>query len=1040
MARIDELLAQGGGPSNKVGVFESMLAGIGSGLIQIPKGLFSLGATLLDLGVNSGKAAEVEQWFDDLTTWDEKAEATAAGKITELLVNIGVPGGYGFKLGSQLAKQSMLAAKGGKYLNLSNKSLQKGVKQAAELNAKGKTRQFITGAIAGGVAEGVFVGDVEKIGSFGDLIGGPTKITRGDGEDAVRDLLNRVKFGTEGALFTGVIGGVGSTIKKLASRNKKLDIANSKWDAFLDKFAGKLRARSDWTPEGFDIVRTSKGARGADTAYARNASRELDTIIDSAFPPLRTILNKQTAKDRDIILKELNEVLLSGEPKLVDEIIDGKKTGKMIVEWGSMDAGKIKTIANKFADLDVDPDSMGELWGVFMRIRDRWGKLFTELGGTLDPNDVKEFRNVFGDKFKSYLGATYDIMQNQSILPWLRYKPTRESIEEVKNIFKKTYAEVHPGQVLDDLEAEQHVISIIESTKLPKGFRMDVPSDPYFNIPKFFAGKTVLRETGKGTARGGRRSARLDPNLSDIVKEYKFPGLKKPTEVRGAFERLLGKQHNPMQTILGATAKLSLLAQRNIFYRNIWSKNDELLDKALKEIEATGKTNIEPIFVKGRENADKFFGNRTNYRRIDVIDESQKGRVGMNSGASNPFTREADVYAKKGVAEALERQGFSDLKPTLMGSEMLGQLYSGLILYPKATSQIAKTILSPVTHMRNFFSAGAFAAANGIFPASFAKVPVTIAGKETLENPMKLAYQALQTGLKGTRMQNELYDKLLKLGVVNTNVRIGDLSRLLKDVNFGETLTYQKGFRGLLKQLSKIKEPDILQKRALEIVTYISETVKIPKEVFGITGSILIDIHNTKFSDVDLTVMGGKNGFKLKKALPDLFLEKDGPMNYVSENVLKKLFSDRVKEHPLSLDEVKSLNSRQWNYGTFKGTIFSLHTVRSISEITNNYGDHFFHSLGIVKGEAIITDTSESLFNPHIYKIEKFKNSKECISKDIKEVVSYSGIYGGKFEINDEVALHGKLEIVENKTTGTLFHRIIIGSPEAGGHDYMKPI
>jgi hypothetical protein len=178
----------------------------------------------------------------------------------------------------------------------------------------------------------------------------------------------------------------------------------------------------------------------------------------------------------------------------------------------------------------------------------------------------------------------------------------------------------------------------------------------------------------------------------------------------------------------------------------------------------------------------------------------------MDSGASNPFTREADVYAKKGVADALEQQGFNDITPTLMGSEMLGQIYSSLILYPKATSQIAKTILSPVTHMRNFISAGAFAAANGIFPASFAKVPLTIGGKETLENPMKIAYQALQTGLKGTRQQNELYEKLLKLGVVNTNVRIGDLSRLLKDVNFGETLTYQKGFRGLLKQVSKIKQ------------------------------------------------------------------------------------------------------------------------------------------------------------------------------------------------------------------------------------------
>ena len=47
-----ELYASGkdSGPSNKVGTFESMLAGVGSGLIAIPKGLFSLGATLMDLG------------------------------------------------------------------------------------------------------------------------------------------------------------------------------------------------------------------------------------------------------------------------------------------------------------------------------------------------------------------------------------------------------------------------------------------------------------------------------------------------------------------------------------------------------------------------------------------------------------------------------------------------------------------------------------------------------------------------------------------------------------------------------------------------------------------------------------------------------------------------------------------------------------------------------------------------------------------------------------------------------------------------------
>ena len=151
---------------NKVGTFESILAGIGSGLIGIPKGLFSLGATLMDLGVNSGKAAKVEQWFDDLTNWDEKAEATAAGKLTELLINIGVPGGLAFRHGTKMANAAMQASKSGKYLDLNNPILKKGLKDTYKLTGKGKTKQFMTGALLGGAAEGVFIGDVTKAGAL----------------------------------------------------------------------------------------------------------------------------------------------------------------------------------------------------------------------------------------------------------------------------------------------------------------------------------------------------------------------------------------------------------------------------------------------------------------------------------------------------------------------------------------------------------------------------------------------------------------------------------------------------------------------------------------------------------------------------------------------------------------------------------------------------------------------------------------------------------------------------------------------------------
>ena len=91
---------------SKISVIESVLSGIASGLIAIPKGIVSLGAELMDLGADTNKAAEVEKWFDDLTEFDEKAQATAAGKIAEVLVNVGIPGTIGFKVGSALANKA----------------------------------------------------------------------------------------------------------------------------------------------------------------------------------------------------------------------------------------------------------------------------------------------------------------------------------------------------------------------------------------------------------------------------------------------------------------------------------------------------------------------------------------------------------------------------------------------------------------------------------------------------------------------------------------------------------------------------------------------------------------------------------------------------------------------------------------------------------------------------------------------------------------------------------------------------------------------
>jgi len=774
MATLRELNLASAEDNNKVGTIESVLAGIGSGLIAIPKGFFSLGATLLDLGVDQNRAARVEAFFDDLTTLDEKAEATVAGQITEAIVNIGIPGAAGFKIGSKIAVDAMRAAKTGKYFKPSGQ-VKKLADDVLALNTRGKTNKFIGGALGGGVGEATFVGDVEKIGTFGDLIGGPTEIDR-ETDDPLTDLLNRVKFGTEGALFTGIIGGTGKVIKKLTNRNKNVTDSNDKIDRWIDKIASGFRARSGKTEAMFGVERVNIGQRSSDAIKAKNVSRELEIAIDKVFPPFRNIGNRVNQKERDKLLKEINDLLLSGDAKIDDF---GEAT------FGGLDQAKKEALAKKLKDLKADDDTIGSIFGGLMEIRNRWAELFSHLGRSLGKNEIAEFKKLFGGKFKSYIGATYDVFQNKSILPFMGYTPTREAVERAKEVFKSSAKEA--GKDLTDLEAEQIVANALKDPNLPKGFRLDKPSDVIFKVPDFFVNRTVLDQTLK------RRTAQPLVSIGELAIDNK-PKSKASKELRESFEDLFGKQRNPMQTVIGATAKLSMLTRRNMFYRDLLKKNDEV-----SELFRSGQSNVKPFLARSEEEARELFG--TDYQLVEVIDPGKRLTVDAGKGAketrtqllqrrgdaaaaTNPFG-ESQFFARPGVAKALKDTGLQQQEPG-----MLGQLYQSLVLYPKGLSQVAKTILSPVTHMRNFVSASFFATANGIIPDGAA---------------IKQAYQALQTPLKGTRQQNELYEELLELGVVNSNVRLGDLTRLLEDVNFGETMTADKGFRMLLKPLSKLK-------------------------------------------------------------------------------------------------------------------------------------------------------------------------------------------------------------------------------------------
>ena len=127
---------------------------------------------------------------------------------------------------------------------------------------------------------------------------------------------------------------------------------------------------------------------------------------------------------------------------------------------------------------------------------------------------------------------------------------------------------------------------------------------------------------------------------------------------------------------------------------------------------------------------------------------------------------------------------------------MPAQIYNNLVLYPKGTSQMAKTILAPFTHVRNFISATAFAGANGILPFG-----------NTAD--VKAAWRALQAAGPGMKQSNEFYQELLRLNVVNSSVRLNQVLDLLEDAKFGEILNNKNSdwaLNRLLQRFKKIKK------------------------------------------------------------------------------------------------------------------------------------------------------------------------------------------------------------------------------------------
>jgi predicted nucleotidyltransferase len=241
-----------------------------------------------------------------------------------------------------------------------------------------------------------------------------------------------------------------------------------------------------------------------------------------------------------------------------------------------------------------------------------------------------------------------------------------------------------------------------------------------------------------------------------------------------------------------------------------------------------------------------------------------------------------------------------------------------------------------------------------------------------------------------------------------------------------------------LAQLLQTSRLDPLQKKLTRFTSFLAETSNIPHEFFGVTGSILLDIHQPEFSDMDITVYGLENSLAVKNALIENYALSSSSVKRLEGKALKAWCAGKAQRYPLTPDEASKIYERKWNLGIFEGTLFSIHPVKLELEVAEEYGEKTYYPVGHATIRAVVHENTDYLFLPSVYRIREVKIVEGPHVTGIVEVVSYESLYDSLAEVGESIVVRGKLERVLDNKTSREHHRILVGSPEGNGMEYVK--
>ena len=218
---------------------------------------------------------------------------------------------------------------------------------------------------------------------------------------------------------------------------------------------------------------------------------------------------------------------------------------------------------------------------------------------------------------------------------------------------------------------------------------------------------------------------------------------------------------------------------------------------------------------------------------------------------------------------------------------------------------------------------------------------------------------------------------------------------------------------------------DQLEENALSLVRLLARAANVPLNNLGISGSLLYGLHHST-SDIDIVVYGDTEGRAVHQALRHLLDESSESVRPLDKDQLIALHASHQPELPLSFPDFARLQIRKVNEFFFKKFQCFIMFVQWPDQWGETYTDPSFEQCGSSEILARVSDERESIFTPCRYRVKDVVFLKGRPRSDLREIISFRGLFSDQARSGEWVHAKGSLERVIPRSA-PFYYRLTVG-------------